>query len=422
MNKTMKHSFLSALTALALSMAFTACSIDDEDVSQYYTLDVTAVMPEGDESTELTDGVVTVTDELTGQTYTNRTLQEGYKFQIPGGTYTVTVSLRANDGASVLAFSASRSIPVYENVTLSLDLAKSVAGGLIFKEVYYNMVKPNGKTPYMRDNFYEIYNNSDQTLYLDNCIFGMLEGSQGATPTAWMENGEIMKEYALGYYVVAWVSTTGHDYPVAPGQSIVVASQALNHRAETETMYNPDVAGAKISPVDLTHANFEVCLIDYKPAVALDNPDVPNMPVIYHNGTQNYFNLPYTGNAIILAKLPDDTDPITFANDAANLKNRPDGTLPSSKFLVIPQEYVLDGLNIVNNADKADKRTIRLRAEVDAGILFMEAPYMGLSARRKVESITPDGRVIFKDTNNSSEDFLSDQEPTPFVIPTTIDL
>lgn len=413
----MKRFFTNVLMLAALTLTLTACSIDDEDVSQYYTIDITAMMPEGDEQTVLTDGLVTVTDELTGHQYSIREIKPGYTFQVPGGTYTVTVSLRSNEGASVLAFSASKSVPVYSNVTLSLDLNKSVAGGLIFKEVYYNMVKPNGKVPYMRDNFYEIYNNSDQVLYLDNCVLGMLEGTQAATPTAWMENGEIMKEYALGYYTVAWISTTGHDYPVQPGQSIVVASQALNHTAETQTMYNPDVEGAMVSPVDLTHANYEVCLIDYKPAVALDNPDVPNMTVIYHNGTQNYFNLPYTGNAIILAKIPDGISPIDFANDPANLKSRPDGTLPTSKFLIIPQDYVLDGLNIVNNDDRPDRRTIRLRAEVDAGILFMKAPYMGLSARRKVESVTPDGRTIFKDTNNSSEDFLTDQVPTPFIIP-----
>ncbi len=416
----MKLNIIRAIAAVAIAAIATACSIDDEGVSQYYTISLKATMPEGDEDITLTGGTVTVTDDLTGQQYGSTQISTNYSFQVPAGDYTVTVSLISNEGASVYAFSASKSISVFDNVSLSLALNKSVAGGLIFKEVYYNMVKPNGKTPYMRDNFYEIYNNSDQTLYLDNCVLGMLEGTQTATPTAWMEDGEIMKEYALGYYTVAWIGS-GHDYPVNPGQSIVVASQALNHTAETETMYDPSVAGAKVSPVNLTNANFEVCLIDYKPAVALDNPDVPNMPVIYHNGSQNYFCLPYTGNAIILAKLPDGVDPVAYANDPDNLKNRPDGTLPTSKFLIIPQEYVLDGLNIVNNADKPNARCVRLRAEVDAGILFMSAPYMGYSARRKVESITADGRVILKDTNNSSEDFLTDQEPTPFIIPTTID-
>lgn len=417
----MKRLIYQFIPAIILCGAISSCTIDDEGVSRYYTLNIDAAMPEGDENIDISGGVVTATDEQTGQRYTISSVQPSYKFSLPAGNYNVTVSLRSNEGASVYAFSASRSISLFDDFDLSLQLSKSVAGGLIFKEVYYNMVKPNGKMPYMRDNFYEIYNNSDVTLYLDNCVFGFLEGNQGKVPSAWMENGELMKEYPLGYYTVAWISQTGKDYPVEPGKSVVIASQALNHTAETETMYNPDVAGAMVSPVDLSHADYEVCLIDYKPAVALDNPDVPNMTVIFHNGTQNYFNLPYTGNAIILAKLPDGVDPIAFATDEANLKSKPDGTAPSSKYLMIPQEYVLDGLNIVNNADKANQRVVRLRAEVDAGILFMQAPYKGKSARRKVESITPDGRVIFKDTNNSLEDFLFDQVPTPGIIPTTID-
>lgn len=410
-------------TAAASLIVLSSCSIDDEGVSRNYNLSVEAILPDEDATSQpnFSGGQVTVSNDQTGQIVAIDQVRPDYTFQIPGGNYTVTVSWRSNDGGTVTAYSASRAISVFDDTNLALQLSKSVAGGLIFKEVYYNMVKPNGKTPYMRDNFYEIYNNSDETLYLDNCILGMLEGSQTATPSAWMKDGELMDEYAMGYYTVAFVSTSGKDYPLAPGKSIVIANQAINHTRETEASYTPSVAGAMKSPVDLSNADYEVCLIDYKPAVALDNPDVPNMTVIYHNGTQNYFNLPYTGNAIILAKLPDGMSPIDFANDPNNIKARPDGVSPTVKYLVIPQKYVLDGLNIVNNADKADKRCIRLRAEVDAGILFMDAPYQGKSVRRKVESITPDGRVKFKDTNNSTEDFLREQIPTPGIIPTTLD-
>ena len=83
---------------------------------------------------------------------------------------------------------------------------------------------------------------------------------------------------------------------------------------------------------------------------------------------------------------------------------------------------MLDGLNIVNNADRPNQRVVRLRSEVDAGIVFMAKPYGAKSIRRKVESIAPDGRVILKDTNNSTDDFLRDVDPTPGIIPHTVDL
>lgn len=399
---------------MVLALCVTSCSNDD-DVTAYYKLTVGINAPEGVTLSDFTSGSVTVTNSQTGREYSSEEIKDLYDFDLAGGTYTVTVSMRANDGSAVKLYSASKTVSVYENTAVTLDLTESVAGGLVFKEVYYNMVKPNGKMPYMRDQFFEIYNNSDETLYLDNCVIGMLEGSQGMVPTAWMENGEIMSEYAMGYYTVAFVSQSGKEYPLAPGKSVVIASQAQNHIAETTAMYDPSVEGAMISPVNLLNADYEVCLTDYKPALAIDNPDVPNLTVIAAQGTQNYFNLPYTGNAIILAKLP--VNPVDYGKNESNYKERPDGTMAGTKYLMIPQKYVLDGLNIVNNSDKANMRVVRLRSEVDAGTLFMEKAYGGKSARRKVERVTEDGRVILMDTNNSTNDFLTDQIPTPGVIP-----
>lgn len=410
--------FIHALCMLVMITGLVACSSDDDNVTSYYPLTVNIEMPEGVSAADFTSATVTVTDIQTGRSYTSQEALQSYSFELAGGTYTVSASMRINDGGTITSYNASREISVYEATTVQLQLQEAISGGLIFKEVYYSMVKPNGKTPYMRDQFFEIYNNSDEVLYLDNCVLGLLEGTQGILPTAWMENGEIMKKYAMGYYTVAFVGT-GTQYPVQPGKSVVIAGQARNHIAETESMYDSSVSGAKMSPVNLMNADYEVCLMDYKPNVSLDNPDVPNMTVIHAASTGNYFTLPFTGNAIILAKLPEGVNPIDYAKDESNFEERPDGNYAGTKYLMIPQEYVLDGLNIVNS--DASKRTIRLRSEVDAGIVFMTENYSGLSIRRKVERIAEDGRVILKDTNNSSDDFLTDQIPTPGVIPSVVD-
>ena len=410
--------FIHALCMLVMITGLVACSSDDDNVTSYYPLTVNIEMPEGVSAADFTSATVTVTDIQTGRSYTSQEALQSYSFELAGGTYTVSASMRINDGGTITSYNASREISVYEATTVQLQLQEAISGGLIFKEVYYSMVKPNGKMPYMRDQFFEIYNNSDEVLYLDNCVLGLLEGTQGILPTAWMENGEIMKKYAMGYYTVAFVGT-GTQYPVQPGKSVVIAGQALNHIAETESMYDASVSGAKKSPVNLINADYEVCLMDYKPAVAIDNPDVPNMTVIHAASTGNYFTLPFAGNAIILAKLPEGVNPIDYAKDESNFEERPDGNYAGTKYLMIPQEYVLDGLNIVNS--DASKRTIRLRSEVDAGIVFMTENYSGLSIRRKVERIAEAGRVILKDTNNSSDDFLTDQIPTPGVIPSVVD-
>jgi len=416
----MKKLLLVFSIAAIMAGLTTSCSSDD-DVTSYYKLAVTAVLPENVTISDITSASVTVSNAQTGRTFTSEDIASEYSFEIPGGTYNVQVSLRSNDGGATTSYNAAKEVSVYDNTNVSLNLEAGTPGSLLFKEVYYNMVKPNGKTPYMRDQFFEIYNNSDEVLYLDNCVLGILEGSQGKLPTSWIDaDGQIMKEYALGGYVATFTGS-GSDYPLQPGKSVVIASQALNHTAETTPMYTPDVDGAMISPVDLSHADYEICLKEFKPAVSLDNPDVPNMTVIRVNGSQNYFMLPYTGNAIIFAKLPAGTNLVDYANDDKNYKERPDGSYAGQKYLMIPQEYVLDGLNIVNNADKPDQQIIRLRAEVDAGTVFMAKAYGGKSIRRKVERMSEDGRAILKDTNNSTEDFLRDQNPTPGIIPTTVD-
>ena len=276
--------FIHALCMLVMLTGLAACSSDDDNVTAYYPLTVNIELPEGISAADLTTASVTVTNVQTGRAYSSQEAMDTYTFQLDGGTYNVQASMRINDGGTITSYNASREVSVYDATTLQLQLQEALSGGLIFKEVYYSMVKPNGKMPYMRDQFFEIYNNSDEVLYLDNCVLGLLEGTQGILPTAWMENGEIMDKYAMGYYTVAFVGT-GKQYPVEPGKSVVIASQALDHIAETQKMYDSSVAGAKLSPVNLVNADYEVCLIDYKPAMAIDNPDVPNMTIIHAAGT-----------------------------------------------------------------------------------------------------------------------------------------
>lgn len=197
----MKKLLYAVISLAAFAGTMVSCS-DNDDTTTYYKLSVSLEMPEGVSVADFTSASVVVINSQTGREYSDNEIKSDYSFELPGGTYSVTAALRVNDGGSVVSYSASKSVPVYEDTPVTLELTKSVSGGLIFKEVYYNMVKPNGKMPYMRDQFFEIYNNSDEVLYLDNCILGFLEGSQGKLPTAWQENGEIMKEYALGYYTV----------------------------------------------------------------------------------------------------------------------------------------------------------------------------------------------------------------------------
>lgn len=401
---------LLAIIPLAALLVMVACKKDDDDVASYNTLTVTLSYPDGITQADIVAASVTATNVQTGaRTQLAEESAGMFTVKLIGGEYTISASATTSDTKRL---NARRSISLYKDATLDVELNVALLKeGFVFKEVYYNMVKVNNK-PYMQDQFFEIYNNSDQVQYLDNCILARLQGTQGVKGvTDWVtsENGtEIMDIYALESYVVAFVGN-GTEYPVNPRESVLIAATAINHNAET----------GGVSPVDLTNADYEVNISDYKSDT--DNPAVPDMTIVAKSSsaTATFFGLPYTGNALILAQLPAGMTMDSYINDRSNYRTIPWQTVNTYEFLTVPQEYVLDGINIVNSNES--KRIVRLRPEVDNGMVYMTTDYAGKSIRRKVSEITPDGKVILQDTNDSSEDFLSDQTPTPGILPTTID-
>ena len=401
---------LLAIIPLAALLVLGSCKDDGgDDVATYNTLTVTLSYPDGITQADITTSSVTATNVQTGAKEQLAESGAGtFTIKLTGGEYMINASAFTDNKI----MNASKQISIYNNMDIEIGLKGAILNdGFVFKEVYYNMVKVNNR-PYMQDQFFEIYNNSDQVQYLDNCILARLQGTQGTTGvTQWVtsENGtEIMDIYALESYVVAFVGN-GTEFPVNPRESVLIAATAINHNAET----------GGVSPVDLTNADYEVYIGGYK--TDTDNPDVPNMTIVTKLGsaTPNFFGLPNTGNALILAQLPAGMTMDSYINDRSNYRTIPWQTANTYEFLTVPQEYVLDGINIVNSNES--KRIVRLRPEVDNGMVYMTTDYAGKSIRRKVKEITPDGKVVLKDTNNSSEDFLSDQTPTPGILPTTID-
>ena len=401
---------LLAIIPLAALLVMGSCKTDDDNVASYNTLTVTLSYPDGITQADIVAASVTATNVQTGaRTQLAEESAGMFTVKLIGGEYTISASATTSDTKRL---NARRSISLYKDATLDVELNVALLKeGFVFKEVYYNMVKVNNK-PYMQDQFFEIYNNSDQVQYLDNCILARLQGTQGVKGvTDWVtsENGtEIMDIYALESYVVAFVGN-GTEYPVNPRESVLIAATAINHNAET----------GGVSPVDLSNADYEVNISDYKSDT--DNPAVPDMKIVTKSSsaTATFFGLPYTGNALILAQLPAGTTMDSYINDRSNYKTIPWQTTNTYEFLTVPQAYVIDGINIVNSNES--KRIVRLRPEVDNGMVYMTTDYAGKSIRRKVSEITPEGKVIFQDTNNSSEDFLSGQTPTPGILPTIAD-
>ena len=401
----MKKTFFSVLLLVAVVL-FAACSDDDDKVASKYTLTVTIDYPAEIDPSEVADLAVKANNLQTSSEYTATITDGKISMLLPAGEYDVQAT--AKTGEYALSGLKSR-VEVYANASATVQLNIAAGSGLVFKEIYYSGVK-NGKTPYF-DQFYEIYNNSGEVIYLDQLILGIVEGGQGGIASPWVdESGELMKKIPLYGYTVAFPGT-GKDYPLEPGKGVVIAEDAFNHHS--------DPAGFSGSPVDLGNADWEIYTGEFNKGEDVDNPNVPNLEILgYTTGSTTLdFQLAYTGNALIIVRLPEGITPTGFYSNDANFMNKP-GSAGSTKYLMIPQEYVLDGVDLVNSVEA--KRVKHLRPEVDAGRIFNSADYSGTSVRRKVKSIT-NGRVVYQDTNNSTDDFLNGQTPAPGVQPSHVD-
>ena len=115
------------------------------------------------------------------------------------------------------------------------------------------------------------------------------------------------------------------------------------------------------------------------------------------------------GQVSILFRLPSNNLQEMFL-DPDNYMIQPGGT---EHCFMVPYGWIIDG---VENARLDDRGVYkRLPASIDLGYIQFRGGYEGVSIRRKVKEVI-NGRVVYQDTNNSSEDFLTNQVPQPGVI------
>ena len=408
------------LPLLALCLAFTSCS-DDETTAKKYPV---AVFVKGSDSIAIsgvTDVLVECKNLTTGNVQTSGTLNYIASFNLAVGQYQFTVKGKY-DNADVEGVSQTVIISkVIDDFTYTVEVPLNFAAAgssLIFKEVYFTGVPDY----FWRDGFYEIVNNADTTVYLDGVILAVVDaglpGWQPA-PSVWIENG-ITDVYPCTSYTV-YFPGTGKENPLAPGQSVVIATSAQNHKAQ----HPADNDGNEESPVDLSNADWEIFIPTSSSDT--DNPDVPNLEVAYGPFGLDFMPATDGKNALILARLEPGTTPADFVAEDNNYGYKPGTSFP--KTLLIPRQYVIDAIDVVSapasdRYKKLQKEDDRSCVFVDAGLdatgQYNPAEYSGRGLRRKVVSVTG-GVAKFKDTNNSEADFVTTNPPVPHRTFTTPD-
>jgi hypothetical protein len=150
-----------------------------------------------------------------------------------------------------------------DKTVLDLNLRADRAGSLVVSEIRTSGRYAGPDWPdYRWFQYFELYNNADTTLYLDGMLWGesfsvLRDGVRPCVAT------ESFRNDPLGLWAARFHQFPGRgsDYPVAPGHTVLVALDAIDH-----SVIHPNLP-------DLTAADFEL-----EGTVDADNPDVPNMP------------------------------------------------------------------------------------------------------------------------------------------------
>ncbi|MBW6457721.1 MAG: DUF4876 domain-containing protein [FCB group bacterium] len=230
--------------------------------------------------------------------------------------------------------------------------------GLKINEIY--TCGPPNNIFYFYDQFFELYNGKSETVYLDGMIFLRL----GTTP--------LFADTLSVTYIYQFPGTplTGREYPVEPGQFVVLAGKAFDHNT-----IGP-IAG---KTVDLSKADWE--FFNYMEPAAYDNPNVPNL-------TTNNGRVSQASKVDFLVGLNGDGLALCDGTDY----DQSDGIAIST---------VIDAVEYSANPDKIKEVPFILDASW-AGVGLQR--YSGQS----LERIRPGF-----DTNNSAVDFVIIPAPTP---------
>lgn len=324
----------------------------------------------------------------------NTSIEVDVKDLIPG-IYDIQISGKAEDEYHIeynLGGGQDKVLILGDNELLEYNVEAMAQKFLLFKELYYSGCRmPNGVSPWFRDQYYEIYNNGKDTTYLDGLHFAHLHPHTATSKMPlWPESDG--DKYVYSQWV--WkIPGEGTDYPLAPGESVILSQWAVDQRIE---LHNPEV------PVNNFLSDFEFMI---------ENPSypegrAPNMELVFfegynHSGKSKQYLTTARGAAFVIFQIPEDEiyDPV---NDV-NMKTQDLSASSTKYYAKIPREYIQDAVEAGDNVSMIQYK--RMPIALDAGMTTVGAQYIGKSVSRKVKGYNEDGTPILQDTNNSTNDF-----------------
>ena len=321
------------------------------------------------------------------------------------GLYDVTLSAREGDTDY---YAVARSVEILNNgalITLTA-FANRHNDDLIISEIFFTGTLQTSGNQYYGDDYVKLYNNTDHVVYADGIT---LFESTFLTTEKRAYTPDIMGE-GVTVQALYTIPGDGTEHPVQPGEYILLADTGIDHR-----QVNPN-------SFDLSHADWEWYDVSNSPSnLDIDSPLVENLDKWY-SYTKSIFMLHNRGyRAVGIARIREGRDAFLSANrysydyEIVSVA----GTFPmSGSAYFIPNSQVVDVVNCSVASEWQWNVTDPSldRGWTHCGLTGNDKNRYFHSVRRKLLYVADDGRAVFKDTNNSSDDF------NPMVTPSEIEL
>jgi hypothetical protein len=298
----------------------------------------------------------------------------------------------------VTGFAGGAAVTVDAGGTRAPILASAGRGGSVtISELFAANPSTDGNS-YNTGQYLELVNNSFETVYLDGMIVGfpyilVIESNVWSC-----DQGAPFREDSLGLWTryFATIPGGGTTYPLAPGGTVVIATDAIDHSVFVPGL--PNLSGASFEFIGSADVN---------------NPAVPDM---LSTGLAEW--LPSVGHGLKFLS----TFIQVFVAKPLSIDTLPRAeAIPGQDHVRIPRDAVLDVYTSRATPELQTTLTSVPCARMVHPIFDLQSAelydYRQLSSmRRQVFLALGDGRVLLRRTGNSRVDFES-SPPTPGRLP-----
>lgn len=413
MNKSIfRNKLYRNFAALAVfCIAVSSCNEYKEDGTETRTVShrLSLNMPLNIKDATLTEGTAVLTNIRTREQYNIESFTPSDKgfiadISLPEGNYNIavkgTISYQLNKQSIEAKVKANRENvaigAVEQKTTTEIALnVYSAQEGFVISEIFFTGTTTPDGFMYTDDQYIKIGNNSDTTMYADGIAF--IE-SFFTSDDKHDYQPNIMDE-AMTIVAIYVVPGTGRDVPVQPGEELVIALTAIDHRP-----INPN-------SFDLSKADFEIYDKCSHPEGDQDNPKVPNLVNWYANfeGTFVMHTRGVKSYALARPMVDMKTYMTKFRYKFGYIFRQGDFVVPmDEREYFMPNAWIIDAVNLAvptvhewNLVSPTLDKGFTYCGHVD----FDETRYNKSVIRKK------EGRKWI-DTNNSTEDFLPNAVPS----------